>query len=57
MGKGRGEGRLHPPISPLVTPLNKKEYYVVHIIELFLDQKKLKQVGNSDKIPEGSTPA
>ena len=25
---------------------NKKEYYIVHIIELILDQKRLKYVGN-----------
>ena len=29
---------------------NKKEYYVVHIIELFLDQKRLEQIGNFDMI-------
>ena len=35
---------------------NKKGCYIVRIIEIFLHQKKMEQVGNLDRLAEGSTP-
>ena len=43
------------PSYLVLLSFNKKEYYVVHIIDLFFVQKRLKQVDNFDRIPKEST--